>query len=136
MYPKIIYLKDGTELRWCKTRHPLYASADGRVFRLSINPQRVQQLKPRKLPINVAKLGLRRAPYQHIGGGKNYDFLIHRLVAMAWVKRTKSTRCEVDHIDGNVYNNAASNLDWVTPLENAYRARYLRTLRRLGLVRL
>lgn len=38
-----------------------------------------------------------------------------------------------DHIDGNIFNNHPSNLQWVTPAENRRRAGILRALRAQGL---
>lgn len=46
---------------------------------------------------------------------------VHRLVAMAFVKGMVSGK-EVNHIDGNKRNNAASNLEWVTKSENQLHA--------------
>ena len=42
---------------------------------------------------------------------------IHRLVAEAFVER-KSGQDVVNHIDGNSFNNSASNLEWCTVTEN------------------
>lgn len=53
--------------------------------------------------------------------GKN--LLLHRLVALAWVKNDKpSERNLVDHDDGNKHNPKASNLEWVTYAENNAKA--------------
>lgn len=52
------------------------------------------------------------------GGRKDYvDMLIHRLVAEAFLERPDGDY-EVNHIDGNRYNNDVSNLEWVTHREN------------------
>lgn len=50
-------------------------------------------------------------------------FVVHRLIAMAFLDNPKN-KPEVNHIDGDRHNNAASNLEWVTRSENerhAYR---------------
>lgn len=44
--------------------------------------------------------------------GKNKSYYLHRLVAQAHVSNPKSYRI-AKHIDGDVYNNAADNLEWV-----------------------
>ena len=50
---------------------------------------------------------------------KNVNRSVHRLVAMAWVPNDDFVEKNVvDHIDGNKYNNIASNLRWVKNGEN------------------
>lgn len=50
---------------------------------------------------------------------KNY--YIHRLVALMFIP-TRSTSLQIDHIDGNKFNNDVSNLRWVSNRENAHAA--------------
>lgn len=45
-------------------------------------------------------------------------FAVHRIVAKKFVPNREGKR-EVNHIDENKKNNKASNLEWVTPKENA-----------------
>lgn len=44
-------------------------------------------------------------------------YLVHRLVADAFLK-CPHKNLEVNHIDGNIYNNSSSNLEYISHLEN------------------
>lgn len=65
--------------------------------------------------------------------GKVKTFLVHRLVALAFVPNPDN-KPAIDHIDGNPSNNLASNLRWVTWRENNHNPitfqRYLNTRKR------
>lgn len=49
--------------------------------------------------------------------GKTKDFLVHRLVAFAFIPKIEGKNC-INHIDGNPKNNDVENLEWCTHLEN------------------
>lgn len=49
--------------------------------------------------------------------GVNKGFLVHRLVAEAFIPNP-GNKPEVNHIDGDPSNNSADNLEWVTRSEN------------------
>ena len=72
--------------------------------------------KNRKMKINTS------GPYPRIGlrkrkGSKQKTFLIHRLVATAFISNPHN-KPQVNHIDENKNNNDVKNLEWATPSEN------------------
>lgn len=50
--------------------------------------------------------------------GKQTQYSIHRLVAIAFYGEPTDKDMQVNHKDGNKKNNVASNLEWVTRVEN------------------
>lgn len=50
-------------------------------------------------------------------GGSQKNFLVHRLVAMAFIPNPNNYET-VNHIDENKCNNTVSNLEWLTLIEN------------------
>lgn len=49
--------------------------------------------------------------------GKSKDYLVHRLVAEAFIPKVEGKTC-INHIDGNPKNNRVSNLEWCNHNEN------------------
>lgn len=81
-------------------------SSWGRVKRL--NTGRI--LKGRKNTNSYLTVGLCK-------NGEQKDYLIHRLVAQAFIPNPHN-KPQVNHIDENKENNHAENLEWVTAKEN------------------
>lgn len=50
--------------------------------------------------------------------GKVKDYLVHRLVAFAFIPNNDITKDCINHIDGNPKNNHVENLEWCNHLEN------------------
>lgn len=55
--------------------------------------------------------------YLYDKNGRKKTVLVHRIVAIAFIKRPKDLR-EIDHIDGNPENNRVENLRWVSHKQN------------------
>lgn len=51
-------------------------------------------------------------------GKRAQPFLVHRLVACAFIGPPPSPKHEVNHINGDKEDNRAENLEWVTSSEN------------------
>ena len=54
--------------------------------------------------------------------GKVKDYLVHRLVAFAFIPNDDITRDCINHIDGNPKNNHVENLEWCNYKENSNHA--------------
>lgn len=54
--------------------------------------------------------------YMIYNNGKSYFALLHRLLAITFIENTLN-KPEVNHIDGNTFNNSLENLEWVTKSE-------------------
>jgi hypothetical protein len=55
---------------------------------------------------------------QIIFDGQRNKYLVHRLVAIAFIPNDDKTKTQVNHLDGNKRNNNLDNLEWVTHGEN------------------
>ena len=52
-----------------------------------------------------------------------HSYMVHRLVAEAWVPNPDpKTRDQVNHINGDITDSRAANLEWVTGAENVAHA--------------
>lgn len=57
---------------------------------------------------------------------KTFNFSPHRAVALTYLPNHDIFKNQVDHLDGNIFNNNLWNLEWVTPEENIRRAKEAR----------
>lgn len=72
----------------------------------------------------VLKPSEHRDGYLHVKlshAGKSCSRFVHRLVAAVFLNAVPG-KAEVDHLDSDKKNNAASNLEWVNRIENMQRA--------------
>lgn len=87
-------------------------SLDGKV-RVIYKNGKIKYLKPwinSKNPNDYFRISLSK-------DNKQYKFLLHRLVALNFIKN-KDNKPQVNHRDGNRQNNFIENLEWVTNSEN------------------
>lgn len=72
----------------------------------------------------IMKQGVHSFGYRYVILSKNNEsknLLVHRLVAEAFISKIEG-KTDVNHIDGNKYNNSVDNLEWVSKSENMYHA--------------
>ena len=136
-----IYTADGgvIEARRCPlperltcsgSKPALYCTRDGHF--LSLTKLGLREIKP-----NIAQAGSRKCTHTN-GNGTHYPFLrqfgakhCHFLVAGAWYG-PRPEGMVIDHLNGDILNWSAENLEYVTPEENRKRAKLLRVLRSIG----
>lgn len=132
-------LVDGTIVRKCPTDKPLFCSRDGKFYSvhnaiLTDDGWVLQEVKPSFSPAS-------RTPGRSCFNSKRgcvypgmryYDNqLCHKLVALTWIG-PRPEGYEIDHLNGDILNWSADNLEYVTPEENRRRAKMLRFLRSTG----
>ena len=141
-----IQLVDGTIVRKCPTDKPLYCSREGKFYsvhnRLRAGASYLCSATEkgcimREIKPNLAQAGSRKCTHTK-GNGTHYPFLrqfgakhCHFLVAGAWYG-PRPEGMVIDHLNGNILDWSADNLEYVTPEENRKRARLLRVLRSIG----
>lgn len=86
-------------------------------------PKIVMRKNGSPLTIKGSVLGLSRRDDGYLvvwlfgSGKKGRSYLVHRLLALAFIPNPDGKE-EVNHKDGNKWNNTLSNLEWVTHAEN------------------
>ena len=84
--------------------------------RWKINNRGKQLTKEKLLKFNDFSTDYLRVPLTDKNHIKKY-YLVHRLVAMAFIPNEKDLP-QVNHIDGNKLNNNVENLEWCTREDN------------------
>lgn len=72
----------------------------------------------------VLKTWYQKSGYENIklsDSNKTYHFLIHRLVAEAFIPNPNNYE-EVDHINGNNQDNRVENLQWISHKDNIHKS--------------
>ena len=104
---------------------PLYCTRCGHFF--SLTRFGLREVKPCFKPPKNTKLCHTRYPFM-----RQYDNqTCHRLMAATWVG-IRPASVQIDHINGDMLDWSADNLQYVTQAENSRRARILRSLRASG----
>ena len=122
-----IYTQNGGMItaKRCPTVKPLYCTHDGHFF--SLTKFGLREVKPCFAVPKNAKVCHTRYPFMRQFGNRT----CHMLMALTWLgARPEGYQC--DHLNGDMLDWSADNLEWVTPAENCKRAKLLRILRSIG----
>ena len=132
-FPERGRTEDGTEVRLCPLEKtdgkPLYCSREGVFYsrRMTKGVFRFRRIVVNRTPPRDTRLCHTRYPYVRQYGSA----MCHTLMALTWIG-PRPDGCECDHINGNIYDWRADNLEWVTPAENRKRAVILRARRMIA----
>lgn len=74
-----------------------------------------RRMKGREILQAINTVGYKKVTLS--ANGESVNFLVHRIVAEAFIENSQNKRT-VNHIDGNKHNNNALNLEWMSHSEN------------------
>ena len=119
-----IYTEEGGMItaKRCPTEKPLYCTRDGHFF--SLTKFGLREVKPCFAVPRDHRVCHTRYPFMRQFENRT----CHMLMALTWIGPMPAGHV-VDHINGNILDYSAANLEWVTPKENIRRAKILRALR-------
>ena len=142
-------LVDGTIVRRCPIVKPLYCSRDGRFFSVHNAVLTDQGWLLNEVKYNFSPCDRTPGRKCHNGErGNLYPFMrgygsarCHILIALTWIgprplytdSKGELRPMEVDHLNGDIMDWSADNLQYVTAKENRRRASILRALRQQGI---
>lgn len=109
----------------CPTEKTLYCTRDGHF--LSLSRFGLREVKPCLIATKNPRVCHTRYPFMRQFGNRT----CHMLMALTWIGE-RQEGMEVDHLNGDMFDWSADNLQWVTPAENHKRAKLLRVLRSIG----
>lgn len=115
-------------------KNQLYCSRDGKFYRL-----RNAKLIP-MTPSVVTHYNRKTCHTRYPIVTRSSPRIIHVLMALTWIgprpftvtPHGQTTPMEIDHLNGDILDWRADNLQYVTPAENRKRAKLLRVLRSIG----
>jgi len=146
--PSLVYFdgKQAIQVKLCpldRTKgKPIYCSRQGQFFSYCLrrNPHsylRQRMLREIKPQTNRGQRKAHGAKYPCLSYYYSSPYC-HILMALTWwplppiMSNSPKLVFVVDHINGNIYDWRACNLEWVTVEENVKRAKLLRVLRSVG----
>ena len=99
-----------------------YASEEGEIFTTLKQGCRnrydlSKRTEPRKLSVRYTKHGYGRVYMRRESTNKREDVYIHRIIAKLFIPNPNNLP-EVNHLDNDRGNNKATNLEWVSRIDN------------------
>ena len=99
-----------------------YASEEGEIFTTLKQGCRnrydlSKRTEPRKLNVRYTKNGYGRVYMRRESTNKREDVYIHRIIAELFIPNPNNLP-EVNHLDNDRGNNKATNLEWVSRIDN------------------